>query len=52
MSNIIIDGMEYILTETNYTEWYKDFKLELDGAGLGEYIEKDIEIIIIKTITK
>jgi len=35
MSDVIIHSMDYVLTETNYKDWYEDFKLELDGAGLG-----------------
>jgi len=40
--------MNYILTETNYNDWYEDFKLELDGAGLGEYAEKKVSTLIEK----
>jgi len=35
MFDVIIHGMDYVLTETNYNVWYEDFKLELDGAGFG-----------------
>ena len=52
MSDVIIHSMDYVLTETNYKDWYEDFKLELDGAGLGEYVERDIEEIINETTAK
>ncbi|KAG4107789.1 hypothetical protein H8356DRAFT_1334064 [Neocallimastix lanati (nom. inval.)] len=32
-----LNRMEYVLTEDNYDEWYEDFILELQSAGLNEY---------------
>ena len=50
MSDVIIHSMDYVLTETNYKDQYEDFKLELDGVGLREYVEKDNEEIINETV--
>ena len=38
--------MEYVLIEDNYDEWYEDFILELQGVGLSEYVEKNIDDIV------
>jgi len=45
-TRIAFNRMEYVLTENNYDEWHKDFILELQGLGLCEYVEKNIEDII------
>ena len=42
----ILNRMEYVLVENNYNEWQEDFILELQGAVLSEYVEKNIEDII------
>jgi len=45
-TRIVLNRMEYVLTEDNYDEWYEDFILELQGAGLSEYVEKNIDDIV------
>ena len=40
LTRIALNRMEYVLSEDNYDEWYEDFILELQGAGLSEYVEK------------
>jgi len=45
-TRIALNRMEYVLTEDNYDEWYEDFILELQVAGLNVYVEKNIENIM------
>jgi len=45
-TRIALNRMEYVLTEDNYDEWYEDFILELQSAGLNEYVDKNIDDII------
>jgi len=45
-TRIALNRVEYVLTEDNYDEWYEDFILELQGSGLNEYVDKNIDDIV------
>jgi hypothetical protein len=36
-TEIVLNRMEYVLTEDNYNEYYEDFILELQVPGLSKY---------------